>query len=65
MNAGSTAFILVLQALHLTSAACWMTGQVWMWRRQIAGAANRRLLPVATTLAATLALFSGAGLLAL
>jgi hypothetical protein len=36
-----------------------------MWRVQVAGAASRQALRRATSLAATLALFSGAGLLVL
>ena len=57
--------LLGLQALNVLAVLCWITGQVWMWRAQLAGAGNRRPLRVATSLAATLALFSGAGLLAL
>ena len=65
MNVESAEFLLCLKALHGISIVCWMAGQVWMWRVQGAGAVNRRPLRLATSLAATLALFSGAGLLAL
>jgi hypothetical protein len=65
MNLEPTPLLLGLQALNLLAVLCWVTGQAWMWRVQVAGAANRQALRVATSLAATLALFSGAGLLAL
>jgi hypothetical protein len=65
MSLEPTTFLLGLQTLNLLAVLCWVTGQVWMWRVQVAGAVNRRPLRVATSLAATLALFSGAGLIAL
>ena len=65
MSLQPTPLLLGLQALNLVAVLCWIGGQVWMWRVQGAGAVNRRPLRLATSLAATLALFSGAGLLAL
>lgn len=65
MRLEPTPLLLGLQTLNLLAVLCWVTGQAWMWRVQVAGAANRQALRVATSLAATLALFSGAGLLAL
>jgi len=78
MNAQPTALLLWLRAFHLTAIVCWMAGQLWMWRVQFArragreaallrgpGTADRRVVATATTLAATLALASGAGLLML
>ena len=65
MSLEPTALLLGLQTLNLLAVLCWVTGQVWMWRVQLAGSVNRHPLRVATSLAATLALFSGAGLLAL
>lgn len=73
MNTGSIALLLWLRTLHLGAIACWMAGQLWMWRVQFAGRAGGEIalirppgaVSLATTLAATLALVSGAGLLAL
>ena len=70
MNVESAEFLLCLKALHGISIVCWMAGQVWMWRAErallhVRGRVNRRVLGAATTLAATLALSSGAGLLVL
>jgi len=78
MNAQPTAVLLWIRAFHLTAIVCWMAGQLWMWRVQVAGragreaalirgpgAVDRRVVAAATTLAATLALASGAGLLTL
>jgi hypothetical protein len=42
-----------------------MGGQLWMWRLQLASIRKPGPVSLATTLAATLALVSGAGLLAL
>ena len=64
MSPGSTA-LLLLRTLHLGAIACWMAGQLWMWRVQLAGVRRPGAVSLATTLAATLALVSGAGLLAL
>ena len=65
MSLDPTPLLFGLQALNLLAVVCWITGQVWMWRAQTAGAVNRQPLRLATSLAATLALFSGAGLLVL
>lgn len=65
MSLQPTALLLGLQTLNLLAVLCWVTGQVCMWRVQVAGSVKRHPLRVATSLAATLALFSGAGLLAL
>ena len=75
MNTEPTTLLLWLRAFHLTAIVCWMAGQLWMWRVQVAGRAgreaalirgagpaDRRIVAAATTLAATLALASGAGL---
>ena len=65
MSLEPTPLLLGLQVLNLITVLCWITGQAWMWRVQVAGAASRQALRFATSLAATLALFSGAGLLVL
>ena len=78
MNTEPTTLLLWLRAFHLTAFVCWMAGQLWMWRVQVTGRAGReaalirgpgamerRIVATATTLAATLALASGAGLLTL
>lgn len=70
MNADSTALLLWLRTLHLGAIACWMAGQLWMWRVQLAGRAGPLIrrpgaVSLATTLAATIALVCSARLLAL
>jgi hypothetical protein len=69
VNAEPTGLLLCLQALHGVANVCWMAGQIWLWRAAAGvpwlGRLDRRAVSAATSLAATLALFSGAGLLAL
>jgi len=72
VSPGSTA-LLLLRTVHLGAIACWTAGQLWMWRVQRPARAGGEIavirrpgaVSLATTLAATLALVSGAGLLAL
>jgi len=78
MSSGPSALLLSLETFHGIAVVGWMAGQLWLWRlhaRRATGPLGATLAPVprvqrrvlhgVTAVAATLALLTGAGLIAL
>ena len=78
MSSGPSALLPWLQTFHGVAVITWMAGQLCLWRLHAqrtagprrpslapASSVDRRALHGLTTLAAILALFTGAGLIAL
>jgi len=78
MNPEPSSLLLCVKAVHGMAVVSWMAGQLCIWRLHVhramgaegptmavLGGLDRRALSATTTLAAVLALLTGAGLLAL